>query len=245
MASKKKKPAASRKVVRTSTPADKIRLPDSSAARKAGSASSGGKQEEKLTGEERYYRLNKQAVEDLVTASEENSPEVPTAELRKYHAVPRFRMADWLKVILIKAWFAGVICYFFIWGLSTYSLNQIDHLVIIGLALGMVTNLLTNNVLRFIAKTPGAYDRWMMVPNKKIWFLPLDLIYALVLVLCVLMTYNLINTAAAQITGNTESIFLGVEPILFGIFIMGWDLLFVSMKRLLMRIISDAKRNTK
>ncbi len=245
MASKKKKAGASSKAVRTSTPADKIRLPDSPGERRGGTASSSSASEERLTGEERYYRLNRQAVEDLVTASEENSPEVPAAELRKYHAVPRFRIADWLKVVLIKAWFAGVICYFFIWGLSTYSLNQIDHLVIIGLALGMVTNLITNNVLRFIAKTPGAYDRWMMVPNKKIWFLPLDLIYALMLVLCVLMTYNLVNTLAAQITGNTASVFLGVEPILFGIFTMGWDLLFVGMKRLLKRIVSDAKKNTK
>ncbi len=245
MASKKKKPTSPQKAGRSSTPADKIRLPDPPRGGKRNPSLTGGESREAPLGEERYYKLNRQAVEDLVTASEENSPEVPLSELRKYRAVPRFKVADWLKVILIKAWFAGMICYFFIWGLSTYTLNQIDHLVIIALALGAVTNLITNNVLRFIAKTPGGYDRWMMVPGKKIWFLPLDLIYALLLVLCVLMTYNLINTAAANITGNAESIFLGVEPILFGIFIMGWDLLFVGMKRLLMRIVSDAKKNSK
>ncbi len=243
MAPKKKKPASPPKPVRTSTPADKIRLPDPpKGGRHASSPSPGGKPE--ISGEEKYYRLNKQAVEDLVTASEENSPEVPREELRKYRAVPRFKIADWLKVILIKAWFAGMICYFFIWGLSTYTLNQLDHLVIIGLALGAVTNLITNNVLRFIAKTPGAYDRWMMVPQKKIWFLPLDLIYALVLVLCVLMTYNLVNTVAANLTGNAQAV-LGVEPILFGIFTMGWDMLFTGMKRLLKTIVSDAKKKTK
>ena len=31
-----------------------------------------------------YYRLNKDAVEDLVTASEENSPPVSEEEIRKY-----------------------------------------------------------------------------------------------------------------------------------------------------------------
>ncbi len=243
MASKKRKAAAPQNAART-TPADKIRLPETS-GRKKGSSPAPGAPKDAVPTEERYYKLNRQAVEDLVTASEENSPEVPKAELRKYHAVPRFKVADWLKVILIKAWFAGMICYFFIWGLSTYTLNQLDHLAIIALALGMVTNLITNNVLRFIAKTPGAYDRWMMVPQKKVWFLPLDLLYAMLLVLCVLMTYNLVNTVAANITGNTESAFLGVEPILFGIFTMGWDLLFTGMKQLMKRIVSDAKKNTK
>ncbi len=235
MGSKKTSSAGARK-----TPRDKIKLPDY----KKQKGRPDKEEPSPSLPEENYYHLKTQAVEDLVTANSENSPPVSSAELRKYHAGPRIRIADWLKAILLKIWFAGVICYFFIWGLSTFTLNQWDHIAVIALALGAVTNLITNNVLRFISKTPGAYDRWMMVSGSKIWFLPLDLIYALVLVLCVLMTYNFINTLAAGITGNTESAFLGVEPILFGIFTTAWDLLFIGMKRLLKRIVSDAKQNT-
>ena len=56
-----------------------------------------------------YYKLKKQAVEDLVTASPENSPPVSKAELRKYHAAPGIKISDTVKAILIKFWFAGVI----------------------------------------------------------------------------------------------------------------------------------------
>ena len=44
-----------------------------------------------------YYRLKTEAVDDLVNASEENSPEVSAEELRKYTTRHRLRLADWVK----------------------------------------------------------------------------------------------------------------------------------------------------
>ena len=194
--------------------------------------------------DEKYYRLKTKAVNDLVTANADNSPPVSAAELRKYRSGIRIALADWVKAILIKIWFAGVTCYFFVWGLSTFVLNQWDHITVLSVAYGAVTNLITNNVYRFIAKEKGAYDRWMMVTSKKIWFLPLDILYALVLMVCVLMTYNTVNAlAAAALPG--EGVFLGVEPILFGVFTSAWDLLFLGMKHMLARIVSDARRSVR
>ncbi len=221
-----------------STPGDRIRLPDPPSGTRSSPISASA---EGGAGED-YYRLKTQAVEDLVTANEENSPPVSAAELRKYHAVPKLTLADWVKAFLLKAWTGGMICYFFIWGLSTLSLNSWDHLLILGLVQGTVTHLITHNVLRFLTKTSGAFDRWMMVPRKEIWFLPLDLLYGLLLVICVVMTYNGINLTAARFTGGADSVFLGVEPLLFGLFILVWDLLFLAMKHLLLRILRDAKR---
>ena len=228
---------------RGSTPKDKIRLPEngSKADRNSSSPSRG------ISGakEPNYYDLKRQAVEDLVTANEENSPEVSPSELRKYRSGPSLRMADWVKAILIKAWMAGIVCYFFVWGLSVLSMHQWDLLLVLALALGTVTNLITNNILRFIAKTPGAYDRFMMIPRKEIWFLPLDLLYAAVLVFCVNLTYQAVNVLGSRITGNPDAVTLGVEPLLFGIFTMGWDMLFLGMKRLMIRIVEDAKRKSR
>ena len=188
-----------------------------------------------------YYRLKKQAVEDLVTANEENSPPVPAAELKKYQSGPKIKMSDWVKAILIKLWIAGMICYFFIWGISTIAINPWDQLLVIGIALGLATNLMTNNIYRFIAKTPGAYDRWMMFPGKKLYFLPLDVVYAIILTACTIMTYNGINLLAA---GGAEDagLALGVEPILFGIIVTAWDLVFLGCKLLAKRIVADAKQ---
>ena len=190
-----------------------------------------------------YYQLKTQAVEDLATASEENSPPVSAAELKKYRSGPRVNMADWVKALLLKCWTGGMICYFFIWGLSTFALNQWDHLLILGIALGLVTNLITNSIFRFIAGTPGKYDRWMMFPGKSLLFLPLDILYALLLVFCTVLTYNGLNMLLAG-AGNASPA-IGVEPILFGVFTTAWDLLFLGMKRMLLKIVSDAQKRVR
>ena len=112
----------------------------------------------------------------------------------------------------------------------------------VGIALGFVTDLLTNNVLRFFEKTPGANARWMMFPRKGYASLPLNLIYAFVLLLAVVGTYHVLNTVIMAVTGAGDTLPLGVEPILFGLITLGWDLLLIKMKHTLVAIGRDAAR---
>ncbi|MBQ6255683.1 MAG: hypothetical protein IJJ60_03755, partial [Clostridia bacterium] len=70
---------------------------------------SGAEEKPKSTAD--YYKLKTQAVEDLVSANAENSPPVSQKELRKYHAQKKLTMADWVKAVLLKIWFAGIVCY--------------------------------------------------------------------------------------------------------------------------------------
>jgi hypothetical protein len=210
----------------------KLPFPDGRKAR--------AEEKEKSTAD--YYRLKTQAVDDLVNANAENSPPVSQKELRKYHAQKKLTLADWLKAVLLKAWFAGIVCYFILWGLGPYLLNQWDMLLVAGVALGFVTDLVTNNVIRFIAKPAGANDRFLMFPKRAFWTLPLNLIYALVILLLVVMTYNALNILLAGPDGQTA---LGVEPILFGIFAMGWDMLFLGFKRMAKNMVSDAKKSVR
>ena len=186
------------------------------------------------------YRLKREAVEALVNADSENAPPVPREELRKYHVSTKPRLPVWLRAVLIKAWMAGVICYFFVWGLSSFAIHQWDLMLVLGLVLGGLTHLITNNIFRFIEKTPGAYNPWMMFPKDKLWFLPLNLLYSLVLVLCVAGTYGALNTFLTRDGGAV----LGVEPILFGLLTVLWDLLFLGFKRLGLRILRDARQST-
>ena len=190
-----------------------------------------------------YYKLNVQAVDDLVNADVSNSPKVSEEELRKYTSSHKFRLSDLTKIVLIKTWFGGMVCFFFFWGLGMYIPAYLDQLLVLGIALGFVTDLITNNVLRFLAKTPGAYDRWIMFPKRRFITLPLNVLYAFLLLLCVVTTYNVINTILIAATGAQDSIPLGVGPILFGVFCMAWDMLFLNMKRMAKRILDDAKRN--
>lgn len=199
------------------------------------------REEEKTAAE--YYRLNTKAVDELVNASKENSPPVSKSELRKYQSGPRIKMADWVKAALLKAWFAGMVCFFFLWGLGTYVSDQLDMLFIVGLALGFVMDLLENPIFRFYAKTPGGNDRWMMFPMKRYLSLPLNVLYGFGLLFCVVTTYNGINRMILSITDAQDTIPLQVEPILFGLFTMGWDMLFLGAKKLLKQILTDAKNS--
>jgi len=190
-----------------------------------------------------YYRLNTQAVEDLVNATPENSPKVSEKELRKYRSGPKIRLRDWMKVVLIKWWFAGAACFFFYWGLGMAVPNTENLLLILGVGLGMVTNLLTNNVLRFWAKVPRGNDRWMMVNRRGAPGLLLDVLYGFIILACVVASYQGLNVLLITLTGaEKDSVPLGVEPIGFGLLVMGWDFLWIGIRRTAGKILTDAKK---
>ena len=188
-----------------------------------------------------YYKLNTKAVDDLVSANAENSPEVPMEELQKYRSKSGLHLPGWLKAVLLKAWFAGAACFFIFWGLGLYLTNHGDMLLVFGLALGLVTDLLVNNILRFAAATPGENDGWMMFPKKGMGSFFLNILYGFFLLFCVYTLYQLINSAFVSLTGRSDTVPLGVEPILFGLFYTGFDLVFIGLKHLAGRILSDAK----
>ncbi len=190
-----------------------------------------------------YYKLKKEAVNDLVTANEENSPPVSEEEIRKYTRRHGIHLADWVKALLIKWWFPAAVCYFFFWGLGVYIQNVLDLLLITAIALGFVTDLLTNNVLRFIARQEGANDRWMMYPKKKFSSLVLNIIHACVCMVGVYTLYNALNRLVIAVGRlETDSVPIGVEPILFGLFFLLWDLLLIGAKRLFGQALQDAKQ---
>ena len=192
-----------------------------------------------------YYKLNLKAVDDLVTADASNSPKVSEAELKKYRSGPKVTLSDTVKALLIKFWFAGATCFFFLWGLGNVLNHWLDQLVVLGLALGAVTDLLTNNLYRFIARTPGANDRWMMFPQKAFYTLPLNIVYAYVLLFMVVTTYNVVNAAILGLGLAQGGTPLGVGPILFGVFTAAWDTLLIQIKRTGKNVLADAKRRAK
>ena len=57
----------------------------------------------------------------------------------------------------------------------------------------------------------------------------------------VVTTYGTVNRFAAGISGEAEKVAVGVEPILFGLLAVGWDLLLLGAKRLFIRMVDDAK----
>lgn len=191
--------------------------------------------------ENKNYQLKSDAVEKLVKAEAGDVPEFSEEELKKYRSKSKFSLSNSVKVILLKAWFAGAVCYFILWGLGMYLNSLIDMMFVLGVVLGMVTDLLTNNVIRFIEKSPGENDKWLMYPKKGMASFFLNMVHALVVVVCVYFFYGIINQTIVFFIGNLDEVPLGVEPILFGVFCMGFDMLFVGCKNLLKQILSDAR----
>lgn len=187
------------------------------------------------------YNLKTEAMDALTNTDEEKVPQYSKEELDKYRSKSKLHIPNWLKMIAIKAWFYGAVCFFFLWGLGNYISNYLDMLFVTGVAMGMVTDLLLNNSLRFFEKNPGENDVWMMICPKGVRSFFLNIIYACVIMFCVFMFYNLLNYAIITVTGAEDTIPVGVEPLLFGLLSMGFDMLFIGIKRLLTGIIRDAK----
>ena len=161
-------------------------------------------------------------------------------ELRAYRSGPKLKVADWVKMLFIKFWFAAAVCYFFLWGLGGFVSSMLDLLFITGFALGVVTDLLTNPVLRFFEKTKGENARWMMVTRKSFSGLFLNIFYGYLVLFLIYTAYSGINRAIVGVTGAADTVPLGVEPILFGLFYLGFDLLLIKMKHVAVQIFRDA-----
>lgn len=189
----------------------------------------------------RNYELKSEAVDKLLKAEKGEVPEFSQEELKRYRSKGGLKLPETLKVVLLKTWFAGAVCYFILWGLGTYIYSIIDMLFILGIVLGLVTDLLTNNVIRFVEKTPGENDKWLLFPKKGMVSFFLNMVYAIVLVALVYGLYGVINSVLAVLLGLTDTVALGVEPILFGVFTMGFDMLFIGCRNLMKNIIADAR----
>ena len=186
------------------------------------------------------YELKSDAVEKLLDAQSGNVPDVSQEELDKYRT-KKWAIPETVKILFIKAWFAGAVCFFIMWGLGLYLGATLDMLFVTGAALGFVTDLLTNNVVRFLEKTPGGNDRWLLVTKKGMVGLGLNLLGAYAVLVCVYFTYTVINYTIVSLTGAVDTVPLGVEPVLFGLLSMGYEMLFVGIKRLARSIFRDAK----
>ena len=190
-----------------------------------------------------YYKLNTKAIDKLVNADKMEIPQDKKLKdpAKKYRSDFLDRIPAPVKALFVKFWFNGAVCYFIFWGLGEFLIDHLDTIVILSLVLGMVNDILVDNILRFIETVPSENAKFMMFPKKKFWTFFTNIIYAFIVLNCVIFLYEIINIALTNILHGTGQVYLGVEPILFGLFYMGFDLLFVGMKNLFFTIIEDAK----
>ena len=182
--------------------------------------------------------LKTDVVEKLVTAEESNVPEVGAEEIKKYSSGGLAKIPSWIKALFLKFWFDGAMCFFFLWGLGNV-LKGWDIILVLALATGIITDLLLNNIFRFIETSPKEYNKWMMFPQKKLWTLFANIAYSVLIVLLVVASYKGINII---INGpDSDKITVAVEPFLYGLLYLVYDLIFIGCRNLMGKIIRDAK----
>ena len=80
----------------------------------------------------------------------------------------------------------------------------------------------------------------MMFPKKGYMSLVFNVLYAILVTVCVWFTYQGINWMGTS--GANDRVIFGVEPIFFGLIYLGFELLFLWMKRMGGKIVADAKK---
>ena len=189
-----------------------------------------------------HYKLNTDAVDRLANAHNAEFKSTLKDPGRQYRSGFLEKIPFWIKAVFMKFWFNGAVCYFIYWGLGLYVANIENMILVLSLVLGMVTDILVNNAFRFFAQTPGANDKWMMLPKKKLINLFLNVVYSFVILIAVVWLYNSINAVMNASRGTVGEVYIGVEPILFGLFYVIIDLILIGMKNLMASIIHDAKK---
>ncbi len=183
------------------------------------------------------YDLKSEAVEELLKAGSGDTPQYSKEELEKYRSGnKKFRIPDWLKILFLKIWFPGAVCFFFMFGLGGF-LSGLDMIFVVSIVLGFVNDLLVNNIIRYMEKFPGQHEEWILINKKGMVSLGLNLLFAFLNIFCVSTVYSLIGTVLLSMGLRVY----GVEPILFGVFCMAFDMLFIGIKRLFLSIFQDAK----
>lgn len=193
-----------------------------------------------------YYSLKTDAVDRLVNAEKKTYNKTKGDPGKEYRSRGFLdKIPSWIKALFIKFWFNGAVCFFIFWGLGLYVTDMLDMIFVLAVVMGMVTDILVNNAFRFLATYEGQNDKWMMFPKKKYWTFFANILYAFPILVGVIWFYNILNVVLNNIKGTEGELFVGVEPILFGLSYMAIDILFITMKNTMIKIISDAKQKNR
>lgn len=229
------------------------------------------KKQIKETTIENFYDLKTDKVDELVAALKDETPEDAENDLtmfisdctgvddpKNYTRSGKKKEFDpyktdflgripvWVKALFVKWWFAGVVCYFVMFGLqSLIEAPTEDAILLTGVVLGLVVEILVNPLFRYMDKGDREYDKYIMFPFpfKAYWTFFTNIIYYVIVLAGVYFGFYFgLNELINYIKGTKDAIPLGVEPLLFGTFCVIVDMAFIGIKDLIVYLV---KRNKK
>ena len=140
----------------------------------------------------------------------------------------------------IKWWFAGAVCFFILWGTG---LKDEDAVLVVGVVWGVVVDLLVNSVFRMLESDKKEYNIYMMFPFplKAFWTFFTNIIYYVIVAVVVNYCYLGVNELINLIKGTSGLYYVGVEPLLFGVFCTIADMAFIGIKDLIVYLVKRGK----
>ena len=152
------------------------------------------------------------------------------------------KIPAWIKAIFVKFWFAGAVCYFAMFGIGLS--NTLDSLAITGIILGLVVDVLVNPLFRFMESDEREYDNFIMFPFpfKAYWTFFANIAYYVVVLVCVNYCYFGVNVLSNIVSGTEGNINVGVEPLLFGVFAVAVDMVFIGIKDGIVALVKHNKK---
>lgn len=150
----------------------------------------------------------------------------------------------WVKALFVKFWFAGMVCFFFMFGIG---IENEDGILLVGVVLGIVVDVFVNPMLRYMETEKHEYDNYMMFPFpfKAIWTFFANIFYYLIVVVGVNACYLGINELINYIRSTPDYIPVAVEPLLFGMLAFIVDMIFIGIKDGVVALVRHLKKSKK
>lgn len=153
------------------------------------------------------------------------------------------RIPYWIKALFIKWWFFGVIYFFFVMGLSAIIGNEnftaVIQIIIIGFAFGVITDLMTNNVLEMVESNKRESRYWAMWAGHKYYIFIVNVVYGFALGVATSLVCAQFTTLIDNATGSVNYWFR--EPCTFALVALAIDMACIGIKDLIVYLIVGRK----
>ena len=127
------------------------------------------------------------------------------------------------------------------WGTG---LKDLDAILVVGVVWGVVVDLLVNSIFRMLESDRKEYNNYMMFPFplKAFWTFFTNVIYYIFIAIIVNFCYLGVNELINFAQGTSGKYYIGVEPLLFGVFCTIADMAFIGIKDLIVFLVKRGKR---
>lgn len=178
--------------------------------------------------------------EEKKTGSGERSTfEVNGEKYTPYAVSKTYRFPLWLKAVFAKWWFPGMVFYFIFFGIGAI-VNQDLLALVLGLAVGLVTDIFLNHYFRDFSSPNHDYTKFIIFGRKRSFFtLPVNLVVYVVLSFLSAFMINVVIHLLK--VANPDEFMFALGGLLYATFMLAFDLIIVFIRNMITKLVLKIK----